>query len=877
MNVVSVKKFSQKLDRLESFNPKTDTWVVSDLQSKWEIQDVLLKKELVLEEDAVLRASEFWARLLFRVSPDWSLISKELFDQWIWSWMDKNDLVWLKSTDSAGLLHKHLEFFIPLFLEPNSSELMEEWFENNPDSVIRWRHIYEVCRSLWSELCELKMVSPSLVPMVLLYELKSKDLTKPLWTRQVFLDLGPKPMLTEDLLGKHLVDLGVQVESLVTSVDAKEIIFDGELKRLPTQLGEAKEAVSRVRKILDQGVSPSEILILAPDIESFWPSLEFFLSEEGVPCNKAVVQRLIDDSQIQSWISVLRIQLDRFGSKDLESFFFQNKRNLSMSYDEYRRLFENLKSPSEARRWQKWVEPHVDSAGPLDLVEFFSWTVDFWPSSFSTDALDRAWKAMSKDYNPKLKLTLSDWVYYLESKLSKSETQIVEPDRQGVQLLSLSSGEWSPAKHLIFLGLNESDLSSISQLSVSRFECDKLKQDLGFELDLRDLSSEELYLAWILGKPVDSKSFLTSSVTFLGQEVSPSKHWLKAAFAVSEEKVKTVESPGRIRFDEILKNHEGKVADLFEPFAMRKFSLSATSVKSYSSCPFIFFSQKALQLVDQPTLDFDLDPMNKGRWFHGVLEEVVKDFARARENSAWLEELIDSKRRDLNIEIGEDRIWPAMSNEILKMVQNFIGMEVELRSSRPDLKTLGTEVGFQFYFHPKNLSLFNEPKSEEEVLVTGRIDRVDGIGLPGDADRPVSVIDYKLSSGRLKTWRSWVEEGDLQMPLYTVALESGLSDLESEGELDVKSVYYLVPRTKERDKGYFLKDSQAEALCEVPGSRSGSWLKLDDKQSLLTQSLELLGEVAQNVRKGNFEPNPKKMDLCDSCRWRNLCRAPHLI
>jgi len=289
MDAISISEFSQKAQRLDDFDPNQCTWVVSDLQSKWEIQERLLQTEMVLEEEAVLRASEFWSRLLFRWTPEWSLISKELFDQWIWSWMKSTDIQWLKSTDSASLLHQHLEVFIPLFLEDPQGELMEEWFQNNPDSVIKWRHVYEVCKKLWEDVRELKLVSPALVPMVLLHEFEEQNLSEVLWPRKIILDLGPRPLGVEKSLFQILAQQGHDIEFLETQVDVSQISLIGDLKRLPTQLGEAKEAVSRVRNLLDQGIAPQDIAILAPDIEAFWPSLSFFLKVEGVPVNKNFV------------------------------------------------------------------------------------------------------------------------------------------------------------------------------------------------------------------------------------------------------------------------------------------------------------------------------------------------------------------------------------------------------------------------------------------------------------------------------------------------------------------------------------------------------------------------------------------------------------
>lgn len=871
---LSIESFIEKKEHLDQFSVQDETWVVSDLQSKWEIQGKLLDQCEVLDEEAVLRASEFWSKLLFRLRPEWTLVSRELFDQWLWSFLKTNPLPWLKAGESASLIHQHLEFFAPLLIEPESVTLLEEWFEKNPDSVIKWRHLFEICHLLWDEMNQIKILSPALAPVVLLHEIKESGKKTSLWKRKIHLDLGlsPKPIersLAEQLSLNHEL---VWIESPV--IESHGLKLNGKLKRLPTQLGEVKETVAQVRQLLDEGVSPKDILILAPDIEDFWPSLNYFFKIEGVPCNKPFVQRLIDDPSIQKWLSCLRVEMNQFSSFDLESYFFQRSDSLKMKFDEFRYFFEKMRGPEQAERWSLWkapLKPHQDS---ISLVNFFEWAIGYWPQSFKVDSLDRVWKVLSKDFDPRVKLQLADWIFYLESKLSKSEVAVEESHIDGVQLLSLSSAEWSEAKHAFFIGINESDLMVQSSLAVSKFECDKINQDLGFDLQIPEKSIQELYLGWISKKDFERKYYYTSGVTLSGEEVSPSKYWLKSAYENDIENVKKVFSPKRVRFDELLLTSTPE--SLEEPSVeFDHLALSATSIKSYKECPFIFFAQKGLRLVDQPVLDFDLDPLNKGRLLHAVFEELVLDLYRFNESTDAILELIDQKRDLLKIQVGEGRVWPAMRTEALKLSLNFIQMELELRNSKKELKTLASEAGFEFFFDPNTGQLLKTAKDSHSVRVTGRIDRIDGMK---DDSGEVSLVDYKLSSGRLKGWGSWLEEGDLQMPLYSLAAENkfistGLDDIEAP---EVTAAYYMVPKDKERAKGYFLKEKEPHLFLE-PSKRSRSWISQDKKDELYEGTLKILKEVAEDIRASKLGPAPRVYDLCETCRWRNLCRADHLI
>lgn len=871
---IPVHSFSEKKNSLAKFGPQSETWIVSDLQSKWEIQGKLLEHCEVLDEDAVLRASEFWAKLLFRLHPDWTLISRELFDQWIWNFLKKNPLPWLKVDESASLIHQHLEFFAPILIESQSVNLLEEWFEKNPDSVIKWRHLFEICHLLWREMNQSKILSPSLTPALLLQKMKEEDQKSLLWERKIHLDLGLNPKPVERSLAEYLSlhhDL-VWIENIQPS---EALTLNGELKRLPTQLGEVKEVVSQVRGLLNQGVEPRDVLILAPDIEIFWPSLNYFFKVEGVPCNKPFVQRLVDDPSIQKWLSCLRVEMNQFSSHDLESYFFQKSDSLKMKFDEFRYFFEKMRKPEQAERWSLWKTPAKRHDETLSLVSFFEWAIGCWPRSFKAEPLDRVWKVLSKDFDPKVVLSLSDWIFYLESKLSKSEVVVEEAHLDGVQLLSLSSAEWSEANYAFFIGINESDLAPKSFIAVSKFECEKLNQDLGFDLHIQDESIEELYLKWISNKEINKQYFYTSGVTLSGEEVSPSKYWLKSAYEKDIENVKKVFSPNRTRFDEILLSTTASVSEE-ETVRFDSLALSATSIKSYKECPFIFFAQKGLKLVDQPVLDFDLDPLNKGRLLHAVFEELILDLKRYSQSTEDVLKVIEGRKSLLKIEVGESRIWPAMRTEALKLSLNFIRMELELREEKENLKTLASEVGFEFFFDPKTDSLSKEATGAESVKVTGRIDRIDG--LKNDSG-DVALVDYKLSSSRLKGWGSWLEDGDLQMSLYSLAVENKFLTGEALDHVEKPesvAAYYMVPRDKERTKGYFLKEKGSELFIE-PSKRSRSWLSQEKKSELYKGAVGVMKEVVQDIRDSKLSPSPRNFDLCETCRWRNLCRAEHLI
>ena len=64
-------------ENLSDIQSQKTTWLISDLKSKLEIQKLLLSKSEFLNAESVLRASELWRLLLFRVNPEWQIVSRE--------------------------------------------------------------------------------------------------------------------------------------------------------------------------------------------------------------------------------------------------------------------------------------------------------------------------------------------------------------------------------------------------------------------------------------------------------------------------------------------------------------------------------------------------------------------------------------------------------------------------------------------------------------------------------------------------------------------------------------------------------------------------------------------------------------------------------
>jgi hypothetical protein len=274
------------------FSPRDQTWVVSDLQSKWHLQELLLKKETALEDLAVRRATELWKHFAFQLLPRSRVLSNELAQTVFWNWIQPMDLAWAQSPRAVGVVLNQMQMWMSIFADPNHPDLMSQWFGDNPESYTRWGHWFELCALIWRRCQEQSLVMTSWLPAMIL----NHGVADVQWERALTFDLGPQISQVEGLLIREL-SRRFEVRVIYPEAPWAELMQNtlkpyAELLppapprpetwqpeknpslvfgRFSTQLAEIKDSVAQVRAWLDQGLPARSLAIVAPDIEHYWP------------------------------------------------------------------------------------------------------------------------------------------------------------------------------------------------------------------------------------------------------------------------------------------------------------------------------------------------------------------------------------------------------------------------------------------------------------------------------------------------------------------------------------------------------------------------------------------------------------------------------
>ncbi|MBX3021721.1 MAG: PD-(D/E)XK nuclease family protein [Bdellovibrionales bacterium] len=909
LKILSCAQPEAKRSLFADFDASGGAWVVSDLQSKWHLQKELLRREGVLEQACVWRATELWRHFAFQLQPDVRLLSPELAQTLFWNWIEPMGLPWAKSPQAVPVVLNQMQMWMSLFSDPQHEEIMPQWFQANPESYVRWGHWFELCAEIWRRCQSEGLVMVNWLPAVLL----SQDLSALVWERELTFDLGPQISQVEGQLIKELsrhfeVNLifpeapwvSLMKNTLRPYDDLLAQPYKGdpewqpsvssalEFGRFSTQLAEVKDAVGRVRAWLDSGVQPQQIAVVAPDIEEYWPALQMYAQQEGIAFCKPVTARLGSFLEMARWISTLRTALAKVSAADLEMFLFSMQDQPRLSFEDFRVLFTHVYDSYDLRRASYLFESAVtplDAARTLRASEFLIWTLKFWSTAAPTQRLLALLQVIGQEVPPDLELLPHQWLSYFEGILARREQTLRPADENGVWCVSLSSADWLPVTHGVFLNLSEGALRSVENTPVSSGEAQKIYADTGYAVGTSDHQENEFELLWFLKREWNELRLCFAATDFEGRVLTPSKLWMWAAFT-NEQLKHQPEAPRVTRWDEIQRQSPAQLAEVrrwdkvrqqgletgltrdtsiavstWKPSARER--VSASSLERYWNCPFQFAAERKLKLSDAPALDLDLDRRTRGSLLHALAERLTEEPLRFDWSDEELGDLIERCRADEKIRLGDERMWPALKAQHTRLARYLLDFEQEWRRRFPNTKTVGRETGFECSW---DLSTGAPGAAGGAVTLSGRLDRIDQ-----DSKGRYALVDYKASSANLRNWKSWEANHDVQLALYSMLVEEGLTGLPAG---PVTAANYYVIKESDRRKGFHLRDETSELYSSA--DRHYNFINEQEKSELFARLREQINGAVTALMEGRLNPEPESEKVCGSCSWRKLCRAPHL-
>jgi RecB family exonuclease len=660
-------------------------------------------------------------------------------------------------------------------------------------------------------------------------------------------------------------------------------------------LAEVKTCCAQTRKWLEQGVPASEIAIIAPDIEAYWPILSSFLEQEGIAAKKDQTVKLQSLPSLHQWIATLRAQTSKVNAADLEASYFGQTDMQALRYEEFKALFKAIYGAEDLARDEKIHKLYFSQKNlseVFDRDQFLAQALKAWHHRESqTELLVIVLRELLQNAAARVELSYREWLTYLESVLACKEYRVSPGADLGVIVAPLMSAPALGVPYKIFLGLSDENLKDRSRSHILGADLNRLSLDLGFYLEHPDHSSKEFQLKWLSGCEGKVHIFSFGIADFSGSLQSPSNFWL------SLKPTEELATPGSPRWDalqwspdDVVLNLRGRSEQekrkLQERLLMDKGmlpqralnlektpSLSASQLERYLQCPFVFAAQKVFRLQDHPELDLDEDPRRKGTFAHALFETLTYPSYRAELSDEELETLLEELRKTQKMTLADPRLWNSMKKRYLQLAKRFLSFEAKWREEFPSTETIGAEKSFEFYFHPQTGEVRKEP-TPGTIKFSGKIDRIDSLkrsATPVGAPEKMVVIDYKSSSASFKNHSSWFDNQELQLLFYMWALEK---ELLTEIKGEVIGAFYYSFKDFHREKGFQIEEYAGPLFR--PAGRKGVKATSEDKRELFAQFETLLMEVAHKIQNGQLEPKPFDVKTCRSCGWSMLCRSTHL-
>ena len=880
---IEISTFEDRVPYLTACS-KNGLYIVSDIKSKLQFQNFFLQKKPQIQIDFIQRAVDFYYNLFKIHQPNYQIISPARLELLFKIYINKTNYSWLKNTPSHQSILHSLHTFLPFLTHPEGAESFELWMKQSTKRK-GWVQWYEPTKKFWKELKKNKLIEKSLTKYLLADQ--SLKIQNPLTIDLSFsidsveaglitslskvqdVTLLSPPELKNPVYSKSHYFYSLIEESCSSSTKKTSNMSSSS----PKQTRKFQTMLDEVRFVTEQlslsikTENPSELAVLAPDMELYWPCLKSYLKKENIPVKKGVRVSLFSFPQVQKWLSILHFYTGQISFENMTDVLHwtQKKRDISQMKSKY--YYCNRDEDIESFNYPK--DSQLKKI--LSADEFSKWISDFWnsiiqqhPNSKLNECIKKILQQISPIQNTFEKASAEDWMEILERELTQEELHIPSTKDQGVELMSINAITSLRAKKVFIIGLSHENCCTSSNTFFSEQEGNQILQDLGFHCPTTDPNQKEYEVVHFLNSFKGSVFLSYSETNFEGKILTPSRIWLMKN---TEKNATPFEKPAHTQWTdlqkkpltEIMKNSPLCSAQQIQtqeiPWPsdqkIKVKNLSPSKIKDYASCPFIFLTKNLFHLKDISYQDRDLDYKDYGQIIHELFHQIKKgEIQNKQEALRWIQS-IQSK-----FHILDDEIWQAYSEQFIKKYFQFIEHEKTTAQLLKGIKTIDTEWEFKIYW---NLEKEELDKSNGDILIEGRIDRIDQF------QDEYFIIDYKSSFNNIVNISHWEKKLDFQMPLYMGAV----SLIKNQGI--VSSALYLSYKDF-KWKGFISKDSELKKLS--PSSRM--IYSLDKKEIVLKNINKSIQKNILNLKENIFKPKPFDKKICSNCYWRNICRAPHL-
>lgn len=868
---IPIEGSSDILQQLNATQPLKQSWIIPDLRTKKSIQSHFLTLHGYYPDDAILRVSDLWKKILFRAFPDVKVLSVQSLQVHVRKFIKKYGGELQLPDGSELTLIRWLRDLAPIYYHSQGEEQLTELWGSQPEHAEHWRDWWLRAKAAFLYLDSMNLIGQ---PWVSAY-LQRVEHIENYWKRNLVLDLGGQlSSLEAGLLqnlsrGSDVLILepkmknskkmnywlrpyqelaGAAVLEKAGSRESDKSTFK-QVEKHSSSLSAIRSATAQIRSWLEQGSLAHEIALVVPEVETIWPTLQFHLKQEGLPCNRERKNNFHGLSEVQIFLARMRALTRNLSSRDLELTLFSQGAQLELSVEKFRALFSHLYDDRDYER-HLWAVNSLKNRSQFSqdftTDEFLILLINQWAEKEVPDWLELVIRQALLEFDQNMKLTWSEWIRYSESVLSALEKTEDDGHEMGIKVASLNSSHFLNVRKVFVLELSEQNLKSSQPMSLSTQTVQKLGRNFGFWLEDREQSPLQFELNWLIQDHFDEIVLSYSEVNLKGDLQTPSEIWLTQAAQLSRREISHLTV-----VDSLMKSTESKAEKPTTIALSKELTLSPSSFETFVNCPFVFFARHWVGLQIFPEIDLDQDPRDKGQLIHRLFEVILRKMNSQEDLSNDLTELVETVAISLNW-VLDPLLWPVHRQRYIKLAKRFIEFETQWRIENFRLKGHHLELKWQGEL--------------ESVKIKGQIDRLDY-----SADNELILVDYKNSVGSLKGAHQWLEQQQYQMLFYIAAIKNKWVP-EIQGEL-VAAVFYIV-KDFTRKLGWESPEN-CEGFYSPQGSKKQR-LGTEDLNKILEQFYTVYRETVTRIKSGLIEAKPLDPEDCQNCDWRRACRAPHL-
>lgn len=884
---IQVSQEQQKIPiYLQHFDQDKDLWLVGDLRTKLYLQNQMLQKKGYFLNDAHLRARDFWLSLFKRLYPDILIVSPNFLVTWIHEHLIQDEPPEsLLRKQSPDFFVEMMKFLGPLTLSSHAESDLQNYFQNNQKSAMRWQHWYTIVTKLSQFiLFEKKWALLDWLPHLLLNKIESNLDTSSIQIgkEKIIVDLGfdLKPVealilkalsrdisiiVIEPILKSHASSLSYLTQAyrfldsatIHSSADLKQVSAKVETQIFATESAQIKSMFDQSKTLIEKGMQPDQILWLFPRVEKVMPLLDSLSKETHVPLDIEKKVKVISHPDVERWLQTLSIMAGYLNLSALEivpEFSY-------LSLEKKRSLFRKVDIIEEL---PKSIQEKLQSLRCHDCkmlsVNFVEMIFKKWPNPTSNSLLIKILSKFLDSVDRNTMLTFGGWYRILRSLMPFIEVPVSETSSNAIRVMNIS--EWSliPSQVVMVGSLVQDYFKNQESIFVYAQDVEALNRDFGYQLEHPRFDSRELDLEWIVQSGV-------SQIYLMGFHLD-AKSCSHALHPILLNRIQTEKIKPAPYFPRIFQYSY----ELDQSVIMRDqpYQMGITRFETFAKCAFKYHLETTSKFESPHEQNvFDIDTRSEGNLNHKIMELMLKQWGPHLQESNIRKAIIDKAIRD-----SETILQAGLEEIILESAENFYDRfyqsEYQFRQLYPNVHILDLELPVKCFLDLKSKQFSSsKPDHNYYVELKGIIDRIDQI------EDYFVIVDYKRSFKDEYSFTNWAKLHFYQLYFYGVAL--GFSLQERNQNLKWGGAEILCYKDFKRDKGFLVNEIIPQyRLIPRPKNNPISF-------GSLTQTLEpvLNSMVAVGDRLLTHAAQPfvlaEHQEICNYCAWRTLCRAPHLI